>query len=73
MDTRWFTFVVRIVVEAGHLTGVVERVRTREKHRFHDVAMLGPLLDRMAQGEGLRDADTSGTAPQAGPRKGDTP
>ncbi|HZV94495.1 MAG TPA: hypothetical protein VFF62_01130 [Candidatus Nitrosocosmicus sp.] len=42
------TFMVRVVPdEAGGLVGVVERVRTGEKERFHDAAAIGPVIVRM--------------------------
>ena len=41
-------FMVRVVPdEAGGLVGVVERVRTGEKERFHDAAAIGPVIVRM--------------------------
>jgi len=41
-------FVVRVVPdEAGGLVGVIERVRTGEKERFHEAAAIGPLIARM--------------------------
>lgn len=58
------TLIVRLSVDAaGRLTGVVERVRTGEKQRFHGVEALGPLVERMAKGDsvGLEDA-TGGTS-----------
>ena len=42
------TFMVRVVPdETGGLVGVVERVRTGEKERFHDAAAIGPVIVRM--------------------------
>jgi len=42
------TFMVRVVPdEAGGLVGVIERVRTGEKERFHDAAAIGPVIVRM--------------------------
>jgi hypothetical protein len=35
----------------GRLAGVVERVRTGEKHRFHDQAAIGHLIERMVDEE----------------------
>ena len=41
-------FVVRVVPdETGGLVGVIERVRTGEKERFHEAAAIGPLIARM--------------------------
>ena len=41
-------FVVRVVPdETGGLVGVIERVRTGEKERFHGAAAIGPLIARM--------------------------
>jgi hypothetical protein len=46
-------FVVRVHwTGADEVTGVVERVRTGEKHRFHAVAEVGPLIAEM-----LREGD----------------
>lgn len=43
-------FVVRVVTDqAGGLAGIVERVRTGEKERFHDAAAIGPLIARMLE------------------------
>jgi hypothetical protein len=58
------TFIVRAARTAdGRLAGVVERVRTGEKHRFDDPSAIGRLIDRMIdeeacgpeQGAGSRD------------------
>jgi hypothetical protein len=44
-------FVVWITREAeGRLSGIVERVRTGEKHRFQGLDTLGALIDRMMNG-----------------------
>lgn len=46
------TFIVRLSVdETGRVSGVVERVRTGEKERFHDIEALGPLISRMVRHE----------------------
>jgi hypothetical protein len=43
-------FMVRVVPdEAGGLVGVIERVRTGEKERFHEAAAIGPLIARMLE------------------------
>lgn len=44
------TFIVRLNVAAdGAVSGVVERPKTGEKHRFHDTATLGVLVGQMAK------------------------
>jgi hypothetical protein len=45
---RSVTFVVRAARGSdGRLIGVVERVRTGEKHRFQDPGAIGRLIERM--------------------------
>ncbi len=42
------TFIRRHSVdEAGRVTGIIERVKTREKQRFHGLEALAPLIKRM--------------------------
>jgi hypothetical protein len=42
-------FVVRVVATpAGSLAGIVERVRTGERHRFEGTSELGRLIDSLA-------------------------
>jgi hypothetical protein len=42
------TFVLRLEVdELGHVVGIVERVRTGEKERFHGYAMLADVVRHM--------------------------
>ncbi len=63
------TFVVRLSIdEAGRVGGIVERVRTGEKERFHGIDGLAPVIARMAakeksgertQREGLDSAEGS--------------
>jgi len=44
------TFVVRARVgDRGHVSGIVERVKTGEKHRFHGVEAIGPLIAEMVR------------------------
>jgi hypothetical protein len=46
------TFIVRLTLDdGGVLSGVVERVRSGEKQRFHGVAALGELIAAMAERE----------------------
>jgi hypothetical protein len=46
------TFVVRAARgRDGRLAGVVERVRTGEKHRFEDPGSIGLLIERMVDEE----------------------
>jgi hypothetical protein len=46
------TFVVRAARGPdGRLAGVVERVRTGEKHRFQDPGAIGHLIERMVDEE----------------------
>lgn len=45
---RSITFVVRAARGPdGRLAGVIERVRTGEKHRFEDPGAIGRLIERM--------------------------
>jgi hypothetical protein len=49
---RSVTFVVRATRGPdGRLAGVVERVRTGEKHRFQDPSAIGHLIERMVDDE----------------------
>jgi hypothetical protein len=46
------TFVVRVTQEeGGGLSGVVERVRSGEKQRFHSLAALAEVIAGMAERE----------------------
>lgn len=46
------TFIVRLTLgDGGVLSGVVERVRSREKQRFHGLTALGELIAAMAERE----------------------
>lgn len=46
------TFVVRAARQLdGRLAGVVERVRSGEKHRFDDPAVIGRLIEQMVDDE----------------------
>lgn len=46
------TFVVRATRRPdGRLAGVIERVRSGEKHRFDDSAAIGRLVDQMVDDE----------------------
>lgn len=46
------TFVVRAARGSdGRLAGIVERVRTGEKHRFQDPSAIGHLIERMVDEE----------------------
>jgi hypothetical protein len=55
------TFVVRLMPgDSGVLSGVVERVRTGEKQRFHSLAVLAEVIAAMAERE------TKATAPKEG-------
>jgi len=46
------TFIVRLTLgEGGVLSGVVERVRSGEKQRFHGVAGLAEVIAAMAERE----------------------
>jgi hypothetical protein len=49
---RSVTFVVRAARGPdGRLAGIVERVRTGEKHRFEESGALGHLIERMVDEE----------------------
>jgi hypothetical protein len=44
------TFIVRLTRdERGHLSGIVERVRTGEKEQFREVEALGVLIAQMVK------------------------
>jgi hypothetical protein len=44
------TFIVRVRPgEPGQVSGIVERVRTGEKHRFHRAEAIGPLIAEMVR------------------------
>jgi len=44
------TFIVRVTRdERGHVSGIVERVRTGEKEQFREVEALGALIARMVK------------------------
>jgi antitoxin (DNA-binding transcriptional repressor) of toxin-antitoxin stability system len=45
------TFIVRVSDDEGHLSGVIERVRTGEKVRFTEPAAIGPLIARIVDAE----------------------
>lgn len=52
VNERRATFIVRLTqVTAGTWTGVVERVRTGEKHRVHELTTIGNLIARMVATE----------------------
>jgi hypothetical protein len=49
LPQKSLTFVIRAVMDAaGRLTGVVERVSTGEKCRFHGTSDIVAVIDRMA-------------------------
>jgi hypothetical protein len=51
VDARQVTFVVRLTEAAGGTwTAVVERVRTGEKHRVHDLGTIGDVIVRLVTG-----------------------
>jgi len=54
------TFIVRISVEAGRVTGIVERVRTGEKERVRGLEDIGRIITRMLTGsaEGSQETRT---------------
>ena len=46
------TFIVRLTLgDGGVLSGVVERVRSREKQQFHSAAALAEVIAGMAERE----------------------
>ena len=52
MDTAQasITFVVRVRSDEGErVSGIVERVKTGEKHRFHDAEAIGLLITEMVR------------------------
>jgi hypothetical protein len=49
------TFVLRLEVDdIGEVTGIVERVRSGEKQRFHGYAMLGEVIRCMVASDRCR-------------------
>ena len=49
------SFVVRVAADGtGRLTGIVERVRTGEKHRFEGEVAIGRIIARLVAEEGCR-------------------
>jgi hypothetical protein len=52
------TFIVRLTRgEGGGWQGVVERVRTGEKRRFHSAAVLAEVIAAMAERETVPEGD----------------
>jgi hypothetical protein len=50
---RRASFIVRVVRDSqGKVSGVIERVATGAKEAFQGMEAIGPLIDRMVQGEG---------------------
>jgi hypothetical protein len=59
------SFVVRVVITpAGDLAGVVERVRTGERHRFAGASELGRLIESLSAAARL-DPSAGDPAPEA--------
>lgn len=54
------TFILRLTTDgAGPVSGIVERVKTGEKHRFHGLDALAPLLAQLVAVE-TTTAETRG-------------
>jgi hypothetical protein len=65
------TFIVRLgPARGGRLTGVVERVRTGEKHRFDGLDHLGAILGRAAPAAAGPRAAEAPPSPRPGPPPG---
>jgi hypothetical protein len=68
------TFIVRLTeAEPGRLTGIVERARTGEKHRFDRLEALGKLIvqmSRRASGASRAGADGGSHRPGPAPEQG---
>jgi hypothetical protein len=75
---RLLGFVVRLAYgEDGHCSGIVERVTSRERYRFHDLDALCDAIAAMVEAEGFsvprragavaRGAVTSGPGPDTKP------
>jgi hypothetical protein len=68
------TFIVRLMeAEPGRLTGIVERARTGEKHRFDRLEALGKLIVQMSRrtsGASRAGADSGPNDPGSGPEQG---
>ena len=63
------TFIVRVSVdEAGRVTGILERVQTRQKKRFEGTEAIGPLIARMLGGP--RTSPGLPRSPQGGESSG---
>jgi hypothetical protein len=49
LPQKSLTFIVRVGIDpTGQATGVVERVSSGQKCRFHGFAEISPLIERMA-------------------------
>ncbi len=60
LPEKSMTFIVRISVDSTeHVTGVVERVSTGQKCRFHSIAEICVLIETMAGEEKGLDASTN--------------
>ena len=64
------TFVVRARVgDRGHVSGIVERVKTGEKHRFHGAEAIGPLIAEMVRQEGTSSPGGNRSRLDEGPHR----
>jgi hypothetical protein len=61
------TFIVRVSVdEAGGVTGILERVQTRQKKRFQGLEAIGPLIAQMVAAIGADPDPRSSEESRAG-------
>ena len=59
------TFILRLFTDdAGRITGVVERVRTRRQERFQGIEALAEVIARMSAGGPEADASSPGAPPR---------
>jgi hypothetical protein len=49
--TAWISFIVRVSAVPHELAGIVERVRTGEKHRFGNAEEMCRVIERILRGE----------------------
>ena len=64
------TFIVRVRPgEPGQVSGIVERLKTGEKHRFHGVEAIGPLIAEMVRQEGTSSPGGNRSRLDEGPHR----
>jgi hypothetical protein len=67
LSARSVSFIVRVSWdEAGHMTGIVEWVRTGSKERVHNVEAIGQAIARMLSAP---EPDETGSGMRGAPRR----